>query len=185
MIDAYSTDSPPMPAPRLMARSMLSFGTEVFFAFSTASNSVGLPCRSGPPSLAATSMFLMSLAHDFARRESMTAFLCLVVAHLECPDMVLLYSRSSAGRIGPRHSARSPPTDNSIPAAQRVRDPRSRGAPGSGIHARIYAALEGELEAEPRRQQCDEVSRHLGEVGGRRCQRLGRADEGEVHGPLR
>jgi hypothetical protein len=29
------------------------------------------------------------LANDFARRASMTAFLCLVVAHLECPDMRL------------------------------------------------------------------------------------------------
>ena len=32
-------------------------------------------------------MFLMSLANDLARRESMIAFLCLVVAHLEWPDM--------------------------------------------------------------------------------------------------
>jgi len=83
MIEVYSTASPPMPAPRLIARSMLSFGTEVFFAFWTASNSVGLPLRSGPPSFAATSMFLMSFAKDLARRLSMIAFLCLVVAHLE------------------------------------------------------------------------------------------------------
>ena len=32
-------------------------------------------------------MFLMSLANDLARRESMIAFLCFVVAHLEWPDM--------------------------------------------------------------------------------------------------
>src|SRR4051794_11959631 len=69
-----------------MAQSMLSFGTEVFLAFCTASTSVGLPDMSAPPVFAATSMFLMSLANDFARRESITAFLCLVVAHLECPD---------------------------------------------------------------------------------------------------
>src|SRR6478672_3689000 len=36
---------------------------------------------------AATSMFLMSLANIFPRRASMTAFLCLVVAHLEWPDL--------------------------------------------------------------------------------------------------
>ena len=66
-----------------MARSMLSLGTEVFRAFWTASYSVGLPSRSPPPSRAATSMFLMSLANDFARRASTTAFWCLVVAHLE------------------------------------------------------------------------------------------------------
>src|SRR3954468_3730383 len=36
---------------------------------------------------AATSMFLMSLANILPRLASMTAFLCLVVAHLEWPDM--------------------------------------------------------------------------------------------------
>src|SRR6478736_8373666 len=96
MMVVYSIDSPVSPAPRLMARSMLSLGTDVFFAFCTASTSVGLPERSAPPILAATSMFLMSLANDFARRWSMTAFLCLVVAHLECPDMMLL-NRFAAG----------------------------------------------------------------------------------------
>src|SRR5690349_508026 len=97
MIEVYSTASPPMPAPRFTARSMLSFGTDVFFAFCTASNSVGFPCRSAPPSLAATSMFLMSLAQDLARLESMMAFLCFVVAHLECPDIIL---RSSYPPVG-------------------------------------------------------------------------------------
>jgi len=38
------------------------------------------------------------LANDFARRESVIAFLCLVVAHLEWPDMVnILTSRGGAG----------------------------------------------------------------------------------------
>jgi hypothetical protein len=36
---------------------MLSFGTEDFFAFWMASNSVGLPAGSPPPVRAATSMF--------------------------------------------------------------------------------------------------------------------------------
>src|SRR6218665_1413690 len=90
MIVVESMDSPVSPAPRLIARSMLSLGTEVFLAFCTASTSVGLPERSAPPSFAATSMFLMSFANDLARRESMIAFLCLVVAHLECPDINLL-----------------------------------------------------------------------------------------------
>src|SRR5690606_13262497 len=93
----YSTDSPEMPAPRLIARSMLSLGTDVFLAFCTASYRVGFPARSAPPILAATSMFLMSLANDFARRASMTAFLCFVVAHLECPLTVPL-SMKSAGK---------------------------------------------------------------------------------------
>src|SRR3954467_4670397 len=79
-------DSPVRPAPRLIARSILSLGTEVFLAFWTASSRPGLPDMSAPPARAATSMFLISLAKDFARRASITAFLCLVVAHLECPD---------------------------------------------------------------------------------------------------
>src|SRR4051794_36975021 len=68
---------------------MLSFGTDDFFAFCTASYSVGLPAGSGPPVRAATSMFLMSLANILPRLASMTAFLCLVVAHLEWPDIAL------------------------------------------------------------------------------------------------
>ncbi len=45
---------------------------------------------------AATSMFLISLANSLPRRASMTAFLCLVVAHLEWPDMRAAASTSSS-----------------------------------------------------------------------------------------
>src|SRR6188768_1465456 len=75
------------PLPRLTARSMLSLGTEVFLAFWTASNRVGLPAGSPPPCFAATSMFLISLAKSLPRLASIAAFLCLVVAHLEWPDI--------------------------------------------------------------------------------------------------
>src|SRR5471030_1294213 len=68
---------------------MFELGTDVFLAFWMASTSVGLPERSAPPILAATSMFLISFANDFARRWSLIAFWCLVVAHLEWPDMFL------------------------------------------------------------------------------------------------
>src|SRR5215468_4493483 len=98
---------------------MLSLGTEDFFAFWMASNSVGLPVGSPPPVRAATSMFLISLANILPRRASMTAFLCLVVAHFEWPDMVLLpsFSRSGPGTGGgpgrhrpPRGGRTSPST---------------------------------------------------------------------------
>src|SRR5215218_6856653 len=69
---------------------MLSLGTDDFLAFWMASYSVGLPVGSPPPIRAATSMFLISLANILARRLSTTAFLCLVVAHLEWPDMTPL-----------------------------------------------------------------------------------------------
>src|SRR5919198_2878281 len=95
----YSAPPPSAPDPRLIARSMLSFGTEFFFAFCIASYSVGLPAGSPPPVRAATSMFLISLANSLPRRASMTAFLCLVVAHLEWPDISYL-SDLRAGVLG-------------------------------------------------------------------------------------
>ena len=66
---------------------MLSLGTEFFFAFWMASKSVGLPAGSPPPVRAATSTFLMSRANSLPRLASTTAFLCLVVAHFEWPDI--------------------------------------------------------------------------------------------------
>ena len=66
---------------------MLSAGIEFFFAFVTASKSVGLPSMSGPPLREATSIALINLAKFLARRPSMMAFLCFVVAHLEWPDI--------------------------------------------------------------------------------------------------
>src|SRR5919205_1008621 len=62
----FCQSAPPAsrPAPRFTARSMLSLGTELFFAFWMASNSVGLPAGSPPPVRAATSMFLISLANS-------------------------------------------------------------------------------------------------------------------------
>src|SRR5215475_4879086 len=55
-----------------------------------ASYSVGLPPGSPPPTRAATSMFLINRAKFLPRRASITAFLCLVVAHLEWPLMQVL-----------------------------------------------------------------------------------------------
>src|SRR5581483_11680550 len=85
MIVCQSAPPASAPEPRLTARSMLSIGTDVLRAFWMASYRVGLPSGSPPPVRAATSMFLMSLANSLPRLASMTAFLCLVVAHLECP----------------------------------------------------------------------------------------------------
>src|SRR3712207_2000473 len=66
---------------------MLSLGTEFFLAFWIASKSVGLPAGSPPPVRAATSTFLISRANSLPRLASMAAFLCLVVAHFEWPDI--------------------------------------------------------------------------------------------------
>src|SRR5689334_10837955 len=89
MIVCQSAPPASAPDPRLTARSMLSFGTDVFFAFWMASYRVGFAPGSPPPVRAATSMFLISLANILPRLASMAAFLCFVVAHLEWPLMVL------------------------------------------------------------------------------------------------
>src|SRR3954468_14378925 len=106
MIVRYSAPPASAPDPRFHARSMLSLGTDDFFAFWMASYSVGLPAGSPPPVRAATSMFLISLANSLLRLASTTAFLCLVVAHLEWPligsSALSPSRRSTRARAGPR-----------------------------------------------------------------------------------
>src|SRR5689334_13827142 len=105
-----------------------------------ASNSVGLPAGSPPPVRAATSTFLISLANILPRLASMTAFLCLVVAHFEWPDMDDLRSNprlgSGNGRTGlpkppslPRRAA-STPTASTGDDQTKIK-PRQRYADGT------------------------------------------------------
>src|ERR1700736_548625 len=114
------------PAPRLRARSMLSLGTEFFLAFWMASYSVGLPPGSPPPTREATSMFLISRAKFLPRRASITAFLCLVVAHLEWPLMqVLPLSCAKSARrvyVDPfgRHAAVGTSSRNTVGSSSRL-----------------------------------------------------------------
>src|SRR4051812_37373859 len=68
---------------------MLSLGIEASRAFWTASASRGLPSTSPPPSLAAVVICRASFVKSLPRRESTIAFLCLIDAHLEWPDMLL------------------------------------------------------------------------------------------------
>src|SRR5687767_15531590 len=70
-----------------MARSMVSIGTEASRAFWNMVRSVGFESGSPPPSRAATSTWRISLAKSLPRALSAAPFLCLMVAHLECPDM--------------------------------------------------------------------------------------------------
>src|SRR5690242_10050336 len=72
-----------------MARSMLSLGIDAAFALAIASASAALPLGSPPPSRAATVIARASLVNWAPRRASTTAFLCLMLAHLECPDMAV------------------------------------------------------------------------------------------------
>ena len=74
------------PAPRAIARSMLSFGIETARARSTAFASAMLASGSGPPSLAATMMARESFEKSLPRLASAAPFLCLIEDHLEWPD---------------------------------------------------------------------------------------------------
>src|SRR5690606_5027494 len=145
------------PPPRLRARSMLSFGTEFFFAFWMASNRVGLPAGSPPPVRAATSMFLMSFAHILPPLASMTAFLCLVVAHLEWPLIRFEPLPAKCGRRQPTgrsvDSTRSrcgPPARWPCRHVVEVvgRAPRSGGR-AHGLHEEpVHAMVAGDLGME-------------------------------------
>ena len=69
--------------PRLIARSIVSIGTEDERAFVYIVRNVALALMSAPPWRAATSTWRMSLANSFARAWSAAPFLCFIVAHLE------------------------------------------------------------------------------------------------------
>src|SRR6478736_4064954 len=74
--------------PRFTAFQMVSSGTELSRAFWNMVRSVGFMSGSPPPVRAATSTCLISLAKSLPRALSAAPFLCLIVAHLEWPDIV-------------------------------------------------------------------------------------------------
>ena len=100
------------------------------------------------PCARATSMFLISLANDLARRLSRMAFLCLVVAHLEWPDMLyasplIIRINSSCTRFSPvtsgwKEVASSLPERTATILAVPSRDsgwPPRKVPPGEDLHA--------------------------------------------------
>src|SRR5438477_5065955 len=76
------------PAPRLVARSTVSFGMLLAAALSTASLNRGLVETSLPPSLAETVISRMRRVKILPRLASVAAFLCLMFAHLLWPGMM-------------------------------------------------------------------------------------------------
>src|SRR4030065_1600020 len=69
---------------------ILSLGILTSFAFSIAVLSLGFPVRSPPPSRASIEISLTILVKTFPLFVSVLAFLCLICAHLECPDTLPL-----------------------------------------------------------------------------------------------
>src|SRR6185312_12496462 len=76
------------PVPRWMARLMLSEGMFSALAASTAVRRRGLDSTSPPPARAAMAISLIKRVKILPRLASVAAFLCLIVAHLLCPDIV-------------------------------------------------------------------------------------------------
>src|ERR1700721_953943 len=72
----------------MMARLILSAGMLAALASGTALRRRGFMSGSPPPPRAAIMISLMMRVNAFPRLASVAAFLCLMVAHFECPDMV-------------------------------------------------------------------------------------------------
>src|SRR3984885_14578047 len=91
-----------------MARLMLSAGMFSALAAAMAPRRRGLPSGSPPPVLAAMVISLMRRVKILPRLASVAPFLCLMVAHLEWPDMVTSTALEKAGDIA-----------NSLPVSRR------------------------------------------------------------------
>src|SRR5262245_35869334 len=88
-----------------MARWIVSDGILAFLAAVTAVRRRGFASGSPPPIRAAEVNSRMSLVNVLPRRASTTAFLCLIEAHLECPDILLSF---------PRHASPSRQAQNAL-----------------------------------------------------------------------
>src|SRR3954464_2899270 len=164
----------PAPVPLAMARSMLSLGIEASRAFWTASARAALPSMSPPPSLAATVTARASLVNSLPRRESTIAFLCLIEAHLECPDIRLRFygPRLKTGAERPmRREMGMSRVCCPIPHAFRPpRGPPPPRAHPDGPHRRRHRAAAGRLRRRGRRLALAD-RRHDGPAAGHRAGR--------------
>src|SRR5581483_805776 len=83
-----------------MARLMLSAGIFSALAARIAVLKRGFESGSPPPIRAATVISLINLVKIFPRRASAAHFLCLIVAHLEWPDIIVPFGRHARLREG-------------------------------------------------------------------------------------
>src|ERR1700761_8956486 len=121
-----------------MARSMVSRGTELSRALANMVRSVGLASGSPPPSRAATSTWRISLAKSLPRALSAAPFLCLIVAHLLCPDIPNPPPRLLRRSPHPPHSELIPEKADAVaghpttPDGTRLPAPARGGTPPGG-----------------------------------------------------
>src|SRR5439155_19720669 len=110
------------PVPFWMARLMLSAGMFTDLAFSTAVRRRGFELGSPPPRRAAMDISRMILVKIFPRLASRAPFLCLIDAHLECPDIGILLQATGRMRVyHPSRQQKSPDALRSIGARTRRR----------------------------------------------------------------
>src|SRR5262245_41871986 len=144
---SYAAASAPVPLPRAIARSMLSFGIEAARAFSIAFWSARFAPGSGPPSFAATMSARVSLVKSCPRLASAAPFLCLIDDHLLCPD------------IGAKCTGRSFQPVREVGAAP-VRRPAGRSSVVDRVsNGRVGAELEQEVDRLLLSRLCCEVER--------------------------
>src|SRR5688500_17795028 len=82
-----------------MARAMVSFVMFAPYASETALRGRALASGSPPPVRAATAISLMSFVKTLPRLASSAPFLCLIVCHLECPDIFDEFLRGGIWKI--------------------------------------------------------------------------------------
>src|SRR5262245_49316165 len=100
MISSYETPGS-SPVPRWIARLMLSAGMLTDLASATMVRSRGFASMSPPPARAATVSSLMMRVKILPRLASAAPFLCLIVCHLEWPDMAKPPRKSAEKTVDP------------------------------------------------------------------------------------
>ena len=116
------------PVPFWMARLMLSAGMFTDLAFSTAVRRRGFELGSPPPRRAAIDISRMIFVKILPRLASRAPFLCLMDAHLECPDIGSLLQTAWRVRVyHPSGQQKSPDAQASGLRARRS----ERGVPPS------------------------------------------------------
>src|SRR5512139_2628237 len=146
-----------------MPRSILSLGMFSARAAKTAARRRGLPFTSPPPMRAATVISLISLVKILPRLASLAPFLCLMLAHLLCPDMGFLLIPSFSDDV--YFLAR-------LAAALRFEDLELREAGldrlGEGLEVLPLEDLADEVPARPQHPQRDGERRLAQREGARR-----------------
>ena len=138
---SYTAASAPAPNALSMALLILSFGMDCALAFATAAASDALLSGFGSlPRRAATVMLRLSFEKSAERFASCAPLRCLVVAHLECPDMrdpfyVLLAGSGASRRISPRSHKRQYDIPSQLAGTELVKmiETRRAGSPAPGF----------------------------------------------------